>query len=106
MFSPAQLASCRNVNYVIDIKVIKTNWTHYSCYGYGSGINKFSAIANYYAHYFMNLLLLLLLKRLMIVYNMPYLQDSCQIGQVQKKIKKSQALRKIVSEFIPVRKSI
>ena len=36
MFSPAQLASCRNVNYVVDIrKVIKINRAHHNCYGYG-----------------------------------------------------------------------
>ena len=45
------------------------------------------AIANYYAHYFMNLLPHLLLKRLMIVYSISYLLDACQIGQAQKILK-------------------
>ena len=48
----------------------------------------------------MNLLPHLLLKHLKIEYNMSYLLDACQIGQAQKKTKKSQTLQKIVSKFI------
>ena len=36
MFSPAQLASYRHVNYVADIrKFIKINRAHHNCYRYG-----------------------------------------------------------------------
>ena len=45
------------------------------------------AIANYYAHYFMNLLRHLLLKCLKVVHNISHFLDTCQIGQAQKKLK-------------------
>ena len=53
--------------------------------GFSTGV---PAIANYYAHYFMNLPTHLLLKRLMIVYNTSYLLDACPIGQAQETLDK------------------
>ena len=56
-------------------------------------------IANYYAHYFMNLPSHLLLKRLMIVYNILFDRRMSNSPSAEK-IKKPQTLRKVVSKII------